>query len=176
MMKIIPALIGFIILTVAVLGAIGLSGEGEVSTNVPACVPPLACDAGVSHDTLDIPGIAVILDVEAEVSWSQSSAWIGVIENEVPASCESLPSHLSCDEDELNFVAGGPDSSGSFSWSAEPGSYRFASGSDSASSSLRTNSISYTWSAGLSSGLMFALFAIGIGLLAWGFKPAAHSK
>ena len=171
-MKVIPVLIGAIILGLAILGSIGISGEGEVSANVPACVPPLACDAGVTHDTLDIPGIAAILEVKAEVSWSQSSAWIGVIDEKIPSSCESLPSHLNCDTDELSFVAGGPESSGTFSWSAEPGSYRFASGSDTTSSSLSTNSVSYSWSAGLSTGLMFTLFGLGIGLLAWGIKPS----
>ncbi len=62
-MRVVPALIGLILLSVAIFGAIGLSGGGTAEANVPACIPPAACDAGVSHETLEIPNIAGLLDV-----------------------------------------------------------------------------------------------------------------
>ncbi|MCS5537653.1 MAG: hypothetical protein NZ770_06070 [Candidatus Poseidoniaceae archaeon] len=173
-MRVVPSLIGLILLSVAIFGAIGLSGGGSAEANVPACIPPAACDAGVSHETLDIPSLAGLLDVSTSVQWSEGSAWIGVIKDELPSSCVSLPSHVNCDEDELVFVAGGPGSGGSFSWNAEPGSYRFASGSSAIQSSLRGNTIDYTWDATLGSGMMYSLFAIGGTLMAWGLKPSSQ--
>ena len=170
-MKIVPALISFILLGVAIFGAIGLDGGGTAEANVPACIPPAACDAGVSHQTLDIPSIAGILDVSTSVKWSENSAWIGVVKDELPASCESLPSHVNCDVEELSFVGGGPDSGGTFTWDAKPGSYRFASGTTSIQSSLGSNTIDYTWDASLGSGIMYTLFAVGGALMVWAVKP-----
>ena len=169
-MRAVPAIIGVLLLGLALFGAIGLSGEGTIEANVPPCLPLNECDAGVTHETLDLPTMTGWLQLTATVSWSMDSAWLGVIEEGLPDDCVSLPTHQTCDEDDLVFVAGGPDSDGEFSWDAKPGHYRFASGADSASSSLRENTVDYSWQATLSPVVLFIFIIIGIALLVYSFK------
>ncbi|MDC0056193.1 hypothetical protein OAJ94_03990 [Deltaproteobacteria bacterium] len=166
-MRVLPAIIGLLFIGLSVFGAIGVSGDGNIDANVPACIPPSLCDAGVTIETLDLPTIVGWLDATTTVSWSENSAWIGVIEEGLPNDCKELPTHFSCDESDLTFVAGGPDQKEEFSWKATPGHYRFASGSDSISSSLRSNSVSYEWQASLNTTPVLAMALIGVGLLVY---------
>ena len=115
--SILTAVVGLLILA----SLIGYSGENIID-DVPA---PSAEFCGVTKDSYsDVPGSGAMLDIEVEVSWDNSSVWIGIIDVETYDSLEKLGGNekgdlVSCTSKEnIKFVAGGPDSDGDsqFEW------------------------------------------------------------
>ena len=100
---------------------IGYSG-GEEIPNVPK---PDAGLCGVTKETYDtVPGSGALLDINVDVTWDDSTVWIGIISVEDYESLEKLGGNsdgeiVSCDA-RIEYVAGGPSSGETSSFSYTP--------------------------------------------------------
>ena len=100
---------------------IGYSGSEEIP-NVPK---PGAGLCGVTKETYDtVPGSGAILDIEVDVTWDDSTVWIGIITVDDYESLEKLGGNsegeiVSCDA-KINYVAGGPSIGNASSFSYIP--------------------------------------------------------
>jgi len=116
-MKIASAIFG--ILFFAAL--IGYSG-GEEIPNVPK---PDAGLCGVTKEAYDtVPGSGALLDIDVDITWDDSTVWIGIITVEDYESLEKLGGNsdgeiVSCDA-RISYVAGGPSSGETSSFSYTP--------------------------------------------------------
>ncbi len=98
---------------------IGYSGE-EIIPDVPK---PDAGLCGVTKEAFDtVPGASALLDIEVEVSWDDSTVWIGIISVDDYNSLEKLGGNsdgeiVSCDS-RIEYIAGGPSyaSDSKFDW------------------------------------------------------------
>jgi hypothetical protein len=70
-----------------------------------------------------------LLDVQVTIEWSEpAKAWIGVVDADYAESCTPDSNGLTtCEAEDFEFVAGGPDYDDEFTFSLEPGDYRFTS-------------------------------------------------
>ena len=115
----VKSLLSIVVGLLLLASLIGYSGE-EIIPDVPE---PAAGLCGVTQEALDtVPGASALLDIEVEVSWDDSTVWIGIISVDDYNSLEKLGGDsdgeiVSCDT-RIEFIAGGP-SSGSdskFDW------------------------------------------------------------
>ena len=98
---------------------IGYSGE-EIIPDIPK---PDAGLCGVTKEAFDtVPGASALIDIEVEVSWDDSTVWIGIISVDDYNSLEKLGGNsdgelVSCDS-RIDFIAGGPTSASDskFDW------------------------------------------------------------
>ena len=116
-MKIASAVFGILFLA----AIIGYSGEEEIP-NVPK---PDAGLCGVTKEAYDtVPGSGALLDIAVDVTWDDSTVWIGIITVEDYESLEKLGGNsdgeiVSCDA-RIDYVAGGPSSGETSSFSYTP--------------------------------------------------------
>ena len=116
-MKIASAVFGILLLA----ALIGYSG-GEEIPNVPK---PDAGLCGVTKEAYDtVPGSGALLDIDVEVTWDDSTVWIGIITVEDYESLEKLGGNsdgdiVSCDA-RIDYIAGGPSSGEKSSFSYTP--------------------------------------------------------
>lgn len=116
-MKIATAVFGILFLA----ALIGYSG-GEEIPNVPK---PDAGLCGVTKEAYDtVPGSGALLDIDVEITWDDSTVWIGIITVEDYESLEKLGGNsdgeiVSCDA-RIDYVAGGPSSGDTSSFSYTP--------------------------------------------------------
>lgn len=116
-MKIASAVFGILFLAALV----GYSG-GEDIPNVPK---PDAGLCGVTKEAYDtVPGSGALLDIEVDITWDDSTVWIGIITVEDYESLEKLGGNsdgeiVSCDA-RIDYVAGGPSSGETSSFSYTP--------------------------------------------------------
>ena len=116
-MKIASAVFGILFLA----ALIGYSG-GEDIPNVPK---PDAGLCGVTKEAYDtVPGSGALLDIEVDITWDDSTVWIGIITVEDYESLEKLGGNsdgeiVSCDA-RIDYVAGGPSSGETSSFSYTP--------------------------------------------------------
>tara|TARA_B100001142_G_scaffold86264_1_gene87780 strand:+ start:8099 stop:8521 length:423 start_codon:yes stop_codon:yes gene_type:complete len=71
-----------------------------------------------------------LIDVEVNIAWDEpEKAWIGVVDAKYAENCPPDSNGLtSCETEDFEFVAGGPEDSDEFTFSLKPGDYRFTSG------------------------------------------------
>ena len=92
-----------------IAAVIGYSG-GEEIPDVPK---PDAGLCGVTKEAYDtVPGSGAVLDIEVDITWDDSTVWIGIITVDDYESLEKLGSNsdgeiVSCDA-RIEYVAGGP--------------------------------------------------------------------
>lgn len=116
-MKIASAVFGILFLA----ALIGYSG-GEEIPNVPK---PDAGLCGVTKEAYDtVPGSGALLNIDVDVTWDDSTVWIGIITVEDYESLEKLGGNsdgeiVSCDA-RIDYVAGGPSSGEASSFSYTP--------------------------------------------------------
>lgn len=174
-MKLIPLIIGSILLLVAIFaGFIGFSGEGTESMEVPSCSTGIEgldfCDKSVMLDQeIPVPSVVNgIIVASFNIQWDTPDAWIGIVDaSEVSHCTDSGDEYLLCDTDDLTFIVGGPDSSGEIDWTLTGGNYRFVAG-NSLGSSAQTTQIDYQYDVILTQSIAWFLALIGIGLIARG--------
>ena len=116
-MKIASAVFGILLLAALV----GYSG-GEDIPNVPK---PDAELCGVTKEAYDtVPGSGALLDIGVDITWDDSTVWIGIITVEDYESLEKLGGNsdgeiVSCDA-RIDYVAGGPSTGETSSFSYTP--------------------------------------------------------
>jgi hypothetical protein len=174
-MKLIPLIIGSVILLVAIFaGFIGFSGEGTESMEIPSCSTGISgldfCDKSVMLDQ-DIPipsAVNGIIVASFNIQWDTPNAWIGIVDASGASSCtDSGDEYLICDTEDLTFIEGGPDSSGEIDWTLSGGNYRFVAG-NSLGSAAQTTQIDYQYDIILTQTIAWVLALMGIGLIARG--------
>ena len=174
-MKLIPLIIGSVILLVAIFtGFIGFSGEGSESMEVPSCSTGISgldiCDkSAMLQQNIPIPNaVNGILVASFGIQWDTPDAWIGIVDASEASKCtDSGDGYLLCDTEDLAFIEGGPDSSGEIDWKLSGGDYRFVAGNSLTSSAQETN-INYEYDVILTSSIAWLIALIGIGLIARG--------
>ena len=88
---------------------IGYSGEDLI----PEVPKPDAGMCGVTKEAYtDVPGSGAFVDIDVEITWSDNSVWIGIIDVQTYESLQKLGGNsegeiVSCDSD-ISYVAGGP--------------------------------------------------------------------
>ena len=110
----------------------GYSGE-EIIPDVPK---PDAGLCGVTKEAFDtVPGASALLDIEVEVSWDDSTVWIGIISVDDYNSLEKLGGNsdgeiVSCDS-RIEYIAGGPSyaSDSKFDWTPDGEEFHIMIGS-----------------------------------------------
>lgn len=173
-------ILGSVFLLVLVMGLKGYSGKGIEEVPIPPCETTggsfpfqsseTTCLAGMSKDAFHPPSYGAWISIEVNIEWSKSGAWVGITENIESTKCEDRGKYLSCDKNDLSFLAGGPSSEDSFVWQPSESPIRFVSGGL-ASDSLHVHPITYSWSAHLSPLPSFILAVIGIGLIGFAQRP-----
>ena len=111
---------------------IGYSGE-EIIPDVPKPDAGLCGGTKEAFDT--VPGASALLDIEVEVSWDDSTVWIGIISVDDYNSLEKLGGNsdgeiVSCDS-RIEYIAGGPSyaSDSKFDWTPNGGEFHIMIGS-----------------------------------------------
>ena len=116
-MKIASAVFGILLLAALV----GYSGREDIP-NVPK---PDAGLCGVTKEAYDtVPGSGALLDIGVDITWDDSTVWIGIITVEDYESLEKLGGNsdgeiVSCDA-RIDYVAGGPSTGETSSFSYTP--------------------------------------------------------
>jgi len=116
-MKIASAVFGILFLA----ALIGYSGGEEI----PSVPKPDAGLCGVTKEAYDtVPGSGALLDIDVDITWDDSTVWIGIITVEDYESLEKLGGNsdgeiVSCDA-RIDYVAGGPSSGETSSFSYTP--------------------------------------------------------
>lgn len=108
---------------------IGYSGENVIDS-VPK---PVAGACGVTKEAFsDVPGSGAMLDIDVDVSWSEDSVWLGVIDVETYDSLDAKDvgndegQIIDCSKAEkVDFLAGGPNSEDDSEFSWEPNGEKF---------------------------------------------------
>ena len=104
-----------------IAAVIGYSG-GEEIPDVPK---PDAGLCGVTKEAYDtVPGSGAVLDIEVDITWDDSTVWIGIITVDDYESLEKLGGNsdgeiVSCDA-RIEYVAGGPSTGEKSSFSSVP--------------------------------------------------------
>ncbi len=140
-LSVLPGFVGFIclLLVTGSLFGIELDDTRVQATTVPCLDDDSGgCPVGMTGNDFYVPWGFIMLDVDVTISWSEpGKAWIGVVDAKYAESCPPDTNGLtSCEADDFEFVAGGPDVDDSFTFSLEPGNYRFTSGGHQGSSNL----------------------------------------
>ncbi len=177
-MRLAPTALGVLLLLAALGGGvIGYNDGGDHTITIPDCTLGVAglqagdvCDeAAMMKEPIPVPEEVVgMLDVGLSVKWDKDGVWFGLVDASEASKCqESGTTYLLCDPDDLTFIAGGPNSSGTFEWVAEAGEYRIVGGA-SADSSGDEVAISYSYHVTLFTSATAGIAAVG-GLIAiWG--------
>ena len=116
-MKIASAVFGILFLA----ALIGYSGGEEI----PSVPKPDAGLCGVTKEAYDtVPGSGALLDIDVDITWDDSTVWIGIITVEDYESLKKLGGNsdgeiVSCDA-RIDYVAGGPSSGETSSFSYTP--------------------------------------------------------
>lgn len=110
---------------------IGYSGEDLI----PEVPKPDAGMCGVTKEAYtDVPGSGAFIDIDVEITWSDNSVWIGIIDVQTYESLQKLGGNsegeiVSCDSG-ISFVAGGPSASDSkFQWQPDGEAFHIMIGS-----------------------------------------------
>ena len=178
-MKLIPLIIGSVILLVAIFaGFIGFSGEGTESMEVPSCSTGINeldfCDkSAMLQQNIPVPVNGIIV-ANFVIEWDTPDAWIGIVDASDATQCiDSGDNYLLCDTEDLTFIEGGPDSSGKIDWTLSEGDYRFVAGSSLTGSAQETQ-IDYRYHVILANSISWVLALIGIGLIARGIVKGGN--
>ena len=132
---VLPGFVGFVCLVLLTASLVGIEID---STRVQATTVPCldddagGCPVGMTGSDFHVPWGFSLIDVEVNIAWDEpEKAWIGVVdakyaeEGKCPPDSNGL---TSCEADDFEFVAGGPEDSDEFTFSLKPGDYRFTSG------------------------------------------------
>lgn len=131
---VLPGFVGFIciIMVLASLNGIGLDDTKEKTPTVPCLEDDagVSCPVGMTGNDFHVPWGFHLLDVKVTIEWDEpGKAWIGVVDAKYADECPPDSNGLTtCEADQFEFEAGGPDVVNSFTYSLEPGDYRFTSG------------------------------------------------
>lgn len=168
-------MVGGLCILISIIGGIGYSGDGEQSVGVPPCIEGNilvegSCNVGMNSDDIPVPDSFDFISVKINVEWSLSeNTWVGVVDSSYAEKCPPEESGLTdCSKDEFEYIAGGPDTEGSFEWSMEPGSYRFVTGSESGTNPVDENDVDFTYQIGMKVTYIIILVLLGGGLVAFG--------
>ena len=130
---VVPGFVGFacILLLTASLVGIEIDTSRVEAPTVP-CLDDDAggCPVGMTPSDFHVPWGFNLLDVAVNIEWSEpEKAWIGVVDAKYAENCPPDSNGLtSCEAEDFEFVAGGPEDSDEFTFSLKPGDYRFTSG------------------------------------------------
>ena len=129
-----------------------------------------SCNVGMDSNDVPVPDSFDFVSVKVDIIWSLSeNTWVGVVDSSYAEECPPDENGLTdCTKDEFEYVAGGPDTRGSFEWSMEPGSYRFVTGSDSGTNPVDENEVEYTYHIGMKVTYIIILVLLGGVLVAFG--------
>ena len=130
---VLPGFIGFICLLLLTGSLVGVEID---TTRVEATTVPCldddagGCPVGMTGSDFYVPWGFNFLDVKIHIEWSEpEKAWIGVVDAKYAEECQPNSNGLtSCEADDFEFIAGGPDDLDEFTFSLKPGEYRFTSG------------------------------------------------
>ena len=119
-----------ILLTVSLVG-IEIDSTRVQATTVP-CLDDDAggCPVGMTGSDFHVPWGFSLIDVEVNIAWDEpEKSWIGVVDAKYAEICPPDSNGLTtCEAEEFEFVAGGPEDLNEFTLSLNPGDYRFTSG------------------------------------------------
>tara|TARA_Y100001970_G_scaffold12536_1_gene14348 strand:+ start:37826 stop:38353 length:528 start_codon:yes stop_codon:yes gene_type:complete len=131
-------------MVISSLNGIGLPESREKASTVPCLDDDSGgCPVGMTGNDFYVPWGFKLLDVEVTIEWDEpGKAWIGVVDAEFAEECPPDPNGLTtCEADRFEFEAGGPDVENSFTYSLEPGDYRFTSGGRSGVSNVDVQTV-----------------------------------
>jgi len=131
-LSVLPGFVGFVCLILVVGSLLGVELD---STRVEATTVPClnddagGCPVGMTGSDFHVPWGFNLLDVEVNIEWSEPlKAWIGVVDASFAESCPPDSNGLTtCEAEDFEFIAGGPSVDDSFTFTLEPGDYRFTS-------------------------------------------------
>ena len=88
------------------------------------------CPVGMTGSDFHVPWGFSLIDVEVNIAWDEpEKSWIGVVDAKYAENCPPDSNGLTtCEAEEFEFVAGGPEDLDEFTFSLNPGDYRFTSG------------------------------------------------
>lgn len=132
-LSVLPGFVGFVCLLLVTGSLFGIElDETRVQATTVPCLDEDSggCPVGMTGNDFYVPWGFNMLDVDVTISWSEpGKAWIGVVDSKYAVECPPDTNGLTtCESDDFEFVAGGPDVDDSFTFSLEPGDYRFTSG------------------------------------------------
>ncbi len=171
---VLPGFVGFVCLILVTASLVGIDlDETRVSATTVPCLDDDAggCPVGMTGSNFYVPWGFSLLDVQVTIEWSEpAKAWIGVVDADYAESCPPDSNGLTtCEADDFEFVAGGPENIDEFTFSLEPGDYRFTSaGRDGANLDDQLVTISTSIHISTVGEIMLAL--IGILLMVGGFE------
>ncbi|HIK79049.1 MAG: hypothetical protein CXT69_01360 [Methanobacteriota archaeon] len=174
MIRIGAGIIAIIIVAVVFIGMSGVSDGGDEDAMIPPCdyetsmVPPpptttTTCYWGMSEQTLVIPDEAAAADIDVEVSWTKNNVWVGIVEASESDHCDKKDGYFECGKGTVTTIAGGESSGKGFTWSPEPGEYRFLAGGEEGEE-LQSYTVTWAYDAGLSLVIAGPLLLISAGL------------
>jgi hypothetical protein len=173
MIRIGAGIIAIIIVAVVFIGMTGVSDGGEEDAMIPPCdyetsaMPPLSvtttCYWGMSEQTLVIPDEAAAADIDVEVSWTKNDVWVAIVEASESDHCRAKDGYFECDKGTVTTIAGGESTGKGFTWSPEPGEYRFLAGGEEGEE-LQRYTVTWAYDAGLSMVIAGPLLLISAGL------------
>lgn len=137
------------ICTIILLGSligINVPEQEQKVPLIPCGIPGFeTCPVGMAEENLSIPGGMIFLDLDATVGWERGDvAWVGIVdakwaeEGECPPDDNGL---TDCESNDFEYLAGGPDSENSFSYTLKPGDTRFVTGGKEGSLDLSSQQV-----------------------------------
>ena len=130
---VLPGFVGFVCLILLTVSLVGMEID---STRVQATTVPCldddagGCPVGMTGSDFHVPWGFRLIDVEVNIAWDEpEKSWIGVVDAKYAEICPPDSNGLTtCEAEECEFVAGGPEDLNEFTLSLNPGDYRFTSG------------------------------------------------
>lgn len=172
LMRIGAGAIAVIIVAGVFLGMSGVSDGGEEDAMIPPCdyetstIPPstvTTCYWGMSEEILTIPDEAAAADIDVEVSWTKNNVWIGIVKASEADHCQAKDGYFECEKGSVTTIIGGESTGKGFTWSPEPGDYRFLAGGEEGEE-LQRYTITWAYDAGLSMTIALPLLLVSAGL------------
>lgn len=141
-------------------------------------VPQSTLATAFSAALPDSPAPDSVAQVEISADWDNDQLWFGVVDGDQYEACAPDSNGLSatCQADDIEFIAGGPDSNGSFVWAYEAGTWHVAVGALSDGLSTTTTSVTMTFHTSTTVPVSGAIGAIGLLLLLNGVRSRPDRK
>ncbi len=109
------------------------------------------CPVGMTQNDLDFPLAFGLLDLDLEITWEAvSDTWLGMVDASAADACPPDDNGMTdCQPDDFEYLAGGPESEGSFTAAVKPGAVRFVTGGNEGSLNMGTQKVHVGGQAGL---------------------------